>query len=60
VQRFTPIILATWEPEIWRIVVQGQPGKKVSKNPISTNNLVVVVLTHNINYAGGIGRKIVV
>jgi hypothetical protein len=24
---FTPAILATWEAEIWRTVVQGQPGE---------------------------------
>jgi hypothetical protein len=24
-----PVILATWEAEIWRIIVQGQPGQLV-------------------------------
>jgi hypothetical protein len=30
---FMLIILATWEAEIGRIMVQGQPGQKVSKTP---------------------------
>jgi hypothetical protein len=34
-QWLTPIILATWEDEIWRIMVRGQPRQKVLKNPIS-------------------------
>jgi hypothetical protein len=29
----TPIIPTTWEAEIGRIRVQGQPGQKVSKTP---------------------------
>jgi hypothetical protein len=28
-----PIILATWEVEIGRIMIQGQPRQKVSKTP---------------------------
>jgi hypothetical protein len=24
-----PVILATWEVEIWKISVGGQPGKKI-------------------------------
>jgi hypothetical protein len=35
VQRFTSIILATWEAEIGRITAQGQPRKIVPKTPIS-------------------------
>jgi hypothetical protein len=31
------IIPAIWEVEIRGIAVSGQPGKKVSKIPISTN-----------------------
>jgi hypothetical protein len=29
------VILATWEAEIRRILVQGQLGQRVYKNPIS-------------------------
>jgi hypothetical protein len=32
-QWFTPIILATWEVEIWRIVVQNQLEQKVRAIP---------------------------
>jgi hypothetical protein len=32
-QWFTPVTLATWEAEIGRIMVQGQPGKIVCKTP---------------------------
>jgi hypothetical protein len=34
-QWFTPIILATWEADIERIKVQGQPRQIVHKTPIS-------------------------
>jgi hypothetical protein len=34
----TPVILATWETEIRRIAVQGQPRQIVLENPISKNN----------------------
>jgi hypothetical protein len=30
------VILATWEAEIRRITVQGQPGEKVSKIPFQS------------------------
>jgi hypothetical protein len=30
-----PCILTTWEAEIWRITVQGQPGEIVCETPIS-------------------------
>jgi hypothetical protein len=32
-QWLTPVTLATWEAEIRRIVVQGQPGQIVLKTP---------------------------
>jgi hypothetical protein len=32
---FTPVILATWEVEIRRIVVQSQPRANSSRDPIS-------------------------
>jgi hypothetical protein len=31
---FTPVILATWEAEIWRIIVSGQFRQKVHKPPL--------------------------
>jgi hypothetical protein len=57
--RPTPVIPATWEAEIRKIVVQHQPGKKVSETPISTNKPAVVVHTCHPSYTGGIGMKIV-
>jgi hypothetical protein len=32
-----PVILATWEAEIRRIMAWGQAGQKVLKTPISSN-----------------------
>jgi hypothetical protein len=32
-QWFLPVILTTWEAEIGRIIVQGQPRQKVCKTP---------------------------
>jgi hypothetical protein len=40
-----PIILATWEPEIRRIEIQGQPGQKVHKSPSPQKKVGVVVHT---------------
>jgi hypothetical protein len=33
-----PIILVTWEAEIGRITVQGQPGQIVHETPFPKNN----------------------
>jgi hypothetical protein len=33
--QLTPIILANWEAEVMKIVVQGQPRQVVHKTPIS-------------------------
>jgi hypothetical protein len=33
---FMPVILATWEAEIWRIVFQGQLEQIVHRDPISS------------------------
>jgi hypothetical protein len=30
---FKPVVLATWEVEIKRIMVGGQPGKKINETP---------------------------
>jgi hypothetical protein len=32
-QWLTSIILVTWEAELWRIMVRGQPGRIVLKTP---------------------------
>jgi hypothetical protein len=34
-QWLAPVILAIWEAEIWRIIVQGQPRQIVHETPIS-------------------------
>jgi hypothetical protein len=39
-----PIILATWEAVIGKIVVSGQPGQKSSQDPMSMEENLGVVL----------------
>jgi hypothetical protein len=39
-QWLTPVILATWEAEIRRVIVRGQPGLKVLKIPSSNKSWV--------------------
>jgi hypothetical protein len=43
-ERLTPVILATWELDIRRIRVQGQPGLKIQQDPISTNEKLSMVM----------------
>jgi hypothetical protein len=31
----TPVIPASWEAEMWKITVRGQPGQNSSRDPIS-------------------------
>lgn len=50
---YMPVVAATWEAEISRIAVQGQPGQKANKTLISTNNLCMVACNCNPNYMGG-------
>jgi hypothetical protein len=38
---FTPIITATWEVEIRRMEVQGQPRQKVSETPSQSKSGIV-------------------
>jgi hypothetical protein len=55
-----PIIAATQEVEISRIMVESHPGQNNSKTPISTNKLGVVVSICGPSYVGGMGRRIMV
>jgi hypothetical protein len=52
------VILATWEAEIRRIVIQGQPRQKVSETPSLQKMLNVVVHTCHPIYAGSINQRI--
>jgi hypothetical protein len=56
-----PEIPASREVEIWRIMIQGWPRKKVSETPIWTNNLGIVVYICNPSYweayIGGLQSK---
>jgi hypothetical protein len=54
-----PVISATWEDEIWRTMIQGQLGQKVSETPPnSTNKLSMVVHNYDLRYAGGVDTRI--
>jgi hypothetical protein len=53
------VIPATWEVEIWRIVVLRQL-RKVSEIPISTNKSEMVLHAYNPSFTGRTGRKIMV
>jgi hypothetical protein len=47
-----PLILATQEAKIWKIKVQGQPGK-------SNKNLGVMVWACHHSYSGSINKRII-
>lgn len=55
-QYLTPVILGYLEGgrrgEIRRTLLGGQPGQKIGKTPISTNELGVVVRTRHPDYIG--------
>jgi hypothetical protein len=46
----TPVILATWEAEIRRIMLWGQPGEKGSQDPISTEKAGVLIYACHVSY----------
>jgi hypothetical protein len=56
-QWLTPVILTTWEAEIGRTAIQGQPQKKVSETPISTNKKLGIC---HLSYEGSINSRIMV
>jgi hypothetical protein len=58
-QWFMPIIPATWEVEIERITVWGQPGQKVRKAPFQSIGWVVEH-TCGPSCTGGLSRRTVV
>jgi hypothetical protein len=55
-----PVILATWEVEVGRIVVQGQNREKVNKAPAQQMSQAWWLMSVNSSYPGGISRMIVV
>jgi hypothetical protein len=55
-----PVIPATWEVDIRRIVVRDQPGQKVSNSHISNKQAGCVSNVYNPSYEEGCGRKITV
>jgi hypothetical protein len=52
------VIPTTWEAEIRRIRVWGQPKQKFRETPIPTNKLSIMVRDCNPSCAGGISRRI--
>jgi hypothetical protein len=56
-----PVIPATWEVEIGRLVKVGdRPEQKITKIPISINKLGMLACIHHPHCVGGIGRRITV
>jgi hypothetical protein len=54
-----PILLATLEAEIGRIVIQGQPREIVSRTPSQPiKKLSIVACTSHSSYVGSINRRI--
>jgi hypothetical protein len=53
-----PVISFTWEVEIRKIIVQGQPEQKVSET-LSQKPSYVVVHACGPNYSGGRSRIVV-
>jgi hypothetical protein len=52
------IIPAIKKEEIGRITVHGQSRQKVSRTPISINNLSVIAYATHPRYTGDVNRKI--
>jgi hypothetical protein len=52
-----PVISASWEAEIRRIIVQSQPRQE---DPISTNKPGMEVCACGPRHTGGIGRRVAV
>jgi hypothetical protein len=55
-----PVILATGEAEIRRIIIQSQPTKNLPDPNSTHKNLGEVVLACHQSYRGNINRKIIV
>jgi hypothetical protein len=52
-----PIILATQEEEIGKIVVPSQPGQKVIETPSQQKELGMMANACHRSYMGGVNRK---
>jgi hypothetical protein len=52
----TPVILATQEAEIRKIMVQGKLGKKFLRTQFNQQKWDVVVCTYHPSYKGSINR----